>query len=137
LGQDLVLVWTAELEAANSPRGIRSGVEDEEDDSVWNGSPQGSKDGGMLSLSPVEQKMFAWMGRGVHDIHKIAGRLFRSVNTVRMQLSRIYDKLAVQSKAELLALVVQNWLDFLSRSHPLQRAAGTCDCLVGGAGIVG
>lgn len=131
LGEDLVLICTAELEAANSKQGLCSRKEKPEEVSDWNSSPQSSQDLGLLRLTPAEYEIVAWMGRGVHDINEIAGRLFRSVNTVRTQLNRIYDKLAVHSKAELLALVVQNWLDFQNRSHPLQRAAGTCDCLVG------
>lgn len=132
VGVDLIVICSSELS------GLSLGPEGEEQDgnvsafeSVLAGrkSAKAAWGSGMLSLTPAEYEIVAWIGRGVHDLEEIAARLFRSVNTVRTQLNRIYDKLEVHSKAELCAFIIQNWLNYQHQSHPLQRVAGTCDCL--------
>jgi DNA-binding CsgD family transcriptional regulator len=130
VGVDLLVMCSGELAAAASDRD----EEAEENSSAAKTSPRKKRrqvagGAGMLNLTPAEYEIVSWIGRGVEDLEEIAARLFRSVNTVRTQLNRIYDKLDVHSKAELCTYIIQNWVSYQQLSHPLQRVAGTCGCL--------
>jgi DNA-binding CsgD family transcriptional regulator len=54
-------------------------------------------------LSPGEQQLVAYIAKGLRN-QDIAAILNRSPNTVRNQISRIFEKLGVSNRAELAAL---------------------------------
>ncbi len=130
VGVDLLVICSGELAAA-------AAADDEEIEERSSASQSSSRKRkrqaaggvGMLSLTPAEYEIVSWIARGVEDLEEIAARLFRSSNTVRTQLNRIYYKLEVHSKAELCTYIIQSWLSYRQQSHPLQRVAGTCECL--------
>ena len=62
------------------------------------------------------------------DLDEVAVRLSRSVNTIRTQISRVYEKLEVHSKPELLALLLR-YRDALEKwNSPAGEEAGACEC---------
>lgn len=128
VGVDLLVICSGELAAADGDEEIEESSSSAST-STKKKRKQATGAAGMLSLTPAEYEIVSWIARGVEDLEEIAARLFRSVNTVRTQLNRIYDKLDVHSKAELCTYVIQSWLSYQQQSHPLQRVAGTCDCL--------
>ncbi|MGV3664084.1 MAG: LuxR C-terminal-related transcriptional regulator [Prosthecobacter sp.] len=62
--------------------------------------------GGSLPVSAREMEILTLVSRGLRD-KEIAFRLGISATTVRTHLKRVYDKLAVSSRAEAVALFVQ------------------------------
>lgn len=85
-------------------------------------------DAGVEELSPAEYEVFAWMGRGVTELEDVAVRLCRSVNTVRTQLGRVYEKLSVHSKPELLGFLLRYRIESENRVSPAGDGQGTCEC---------
>jgi DNA-binding CsgD family transcriptional regulator len=57
-------------------------------------------------LTPVEERIARLAAAGQTN-REIAGSLFISVKTVEDNLSRIYRKLGIRSRAQLGALIVQ------------------------------
>lgn len=62
-------------------------------------------------LTRAEFEIVAWMSRGVVEFDELQTWLGRSVNTVRTQLSLVYRKLGVNSRAELLGLLLRQHSD--------------------------
>lgn len=114
---ELVTTCTADLSEATARAGQPRPTQ--------NGS---SIDDGVEELSPAEYEVFAWIGRGLSDLDEIAARLCRSVNTIRTQVSRVYEKLEVHSKPELLALLLRHRNGLEERNSPAGELAGNCEC---------
>jgi len=117
LQNELVTTCTADLAAAANGEG----------------NPATPADGigadeGIEELSPAEYEVFAWLGRGVNDLEEVAHRLSRSVNTVRTQISRVYEKLEVHSKSELLSLVLRYRMAMSNRISSAGNGHGSCGC---------
>jgi DNA-binding CsgD family transcriptional regulator len=114
---ELVTTCTADLKEANAQA--------EQSRTSQNGF---KIEDGVEELSPAEYEVFAWIGRGVSDLDEVAVRLSRSVNTIRTQISRVYEKLEVHSKPELLALLLR-YRDALEKwNSPAGEEAGACEC---------
>jgi DNA-binding CsgD family transcriptional regulator len=114
---ELVTTFTADLSEATARVG--------QPRLIQNGSPI---DDGVEELSPAEYEVLAWIGRGVSDLDEVATRLCRSVNTIRTQISRVYEKLEVHSKPELLALLLRHRNGLEERNSPAGEVAGSCEC---------
>jgi DNA-binding CsgD family transcriptional regulator len=95
---------------------------------------------GFSGLSRAEYDVIAWMARGVVEVDDISRQLFRSVNTVRTQLSKIYEKIGVHSRAELLGVLIRNANSLDRQKRNVSRRIGDCPCsnglAIGGAGGV-
>jgi DNA-binding CsgD family transcriptional regulator len=58
-------------------------------------------------LTRAEYEIVAWMARGVVEFKDLQTQLGRSVNTIRTQLALVYRKLGVNSRTELLGLLLK------------------------------
>jgi len=83
---------------------------------------------GFKELSRAEYDVMAWMARGVVEVEDISRQLFRSVNTVRTQLSKIYEKIGVHSRAELLGLLIRNSNAIDRQKRNVSQLLGECAC---------
>jgi hypothetical protein len=72
--------------------------------------------------------VMAWMARGVVEVKDISRQLFRSVNTVRTQLSNIYEKIGVHSRAELLGVLIRNGNSLDRQKRGVSHLIGDCPC---------
>lgn len=101
----------------------------------YEASPKGFK-----GLSRAEYDVLAWMARGVVEVEDISRQLFRSVNTVRTQLSKIYEKIGVHSRAELLGVLIRNGTSLDRQKRGVSNLIGDCPCsngfATGGVGVV-
>lgn len=83
---------------------------------------------GFRALSRAEYDVMAWMARGVVEVEDISRQLFRSVNTVRTQLSKIYEKIGVHSRAELLGVLIRNGNSVERCKRGIAELLGDCAC---------
>lgn len=94
---------------------------------------------GFNGLSRAEYDVMAWMARGVVEVEDISRQLFRSVNTVRTQLSKIYEKIGVHSRAELLGVLIRNGNSLDRQKRGVSKLIGDCPCsnsfATGGSGV--
>lgn len=88
----------------------------------------GASSKGFKGLSRAEYDVMAWMARGVVEVEGISRQLFRSVNTVRTQLSKIYEKIGVHSRAELLGLLIRNGNSRDRQKRGVSKLIGACPC---------
>lgn len=87
-----------------------------------------TEEGGWATLSRAEYDVLAWMARGVVEAEDIARHLFRSVNTVRTQLSKIYEKTGVYSRTELLGLLIRYGQAVDREKRDVSQWMGECAC---------
>jgi DNA-binding CsgD family transcriptional regulator len=83
---------------------------------------------GIKGLSRAEYDVMAWMARGVVEVEDISRQLFRSVNTVRTQLSKIYEKIGVHSRAELLGVLIRTGNSLERQKKDVSKLLGVCPC---------
>jgi DNA-binding CsgD family transcriptional regulator len=58
-------------------------------------------------LTNAEREVVLWMSRGHTHLEELGKKLFRSPHTVRTQLSKIFQKLGVHSRDELMGLLMR------------------------------
>lgn len=83
---------------------------------------------GFALLSRAEYDVLAWFARGVVEVEDISRLLFRSVNTIRTQLSKIYEKTGVHSRAELLGELIRSGVATERTRRGLSLSMGDCSC---------
>lgn len=76
-----------------------------------------------LRLSPRELEIARGIFRDEKDV-AIAGRLGISPHTVHTHVERLYHKLGVHSRVELVLHIVQTYLQLVSDSHSDPDASG-------------
>lgn len=87
-----------------------------------------AEEGGWADLSRAEYDVLAWRARGVVEVGDIARQLFRSVNTVRTQLSKVYEKTGVRSRTELLGLLIRYGQAVDREKRGVTQGWGECGC---------
>jgi DNA-binding CsgD family transcriptional regulator len=59
----------------------------------------------LRELTPAELEVVLWISRGYLDDEELGKKLFRSPNTIRTQVSSVFRKLNVHSRAQIVSLL--------------------------------
>lgn len=67
-----------------------------------------------FGLSNAEKEVLELLARGLSN-KEMADRRFVSLNTIKTHVSRIYGKMGISRRTQLMAMMQQNW-----QNHPLE-----------------